>query len=88
MMFTEEYQKTVLQNYHNVLDQKRKEFVIGELIWNFADFMTAQGRKQVFLEHIAHCSLMHALDKSMRPRQMDPRLPVWNRQTLFAHFLL
>ncbi len=46
MMFTEEYQKTVLQNYHNVLDQKRKEFVIGELIWNFADFMTAQGRKQ------------------------------------------
>ncbi len=64
MMFTEEYQKTVLQNYHNVLDQKRKEFVIGELIWNFADFMTAQGRKQVFLEHIAHCSHMHALDKS------------------------
>ncbi|RXN34259.1 beta-glucuronidase [Labeo rohita] len=42
MMFTEEYQKTVLQNYHNVFDQKRKQFVIGELIWNFADFMTAQ----------------------------------------------
>uniref|UniRef100_A0A672SP99 Glucuronidase beta n=1 Tax=Sinocyclocheilus grahami TaxID=75366 RepID=A0A672SP99_SINGR len=42
MMFTEEYQTTVLQNYHNVFDQKRKEFVIGELIWNFADFMTAQ----------------------------------------------
>lgn len=42
VMFTEEYQKTVLQNYHNMFDQKRKEFVIGELIWNFADFMTAQ----------------------------------------------
>nr|XP_006641056.1 PREDICTED: beta-glucuronidase [Lepisosteus oculatus] len=42
MMFTEEYQKTVLQNYHAVFDQKRKEYVIGELIWNFADFMTAQ----------------------------------------------
>uniref|UniRef100_A0A672RF01 Glucuronidase beta n=1 Tax=Sinocyclocheilus grahami TaxID=75366 RepID=A0A672RF01_SINGR len=42
MMFTEEYQTTVLQNYHNVFDQKRKEFVIGELIWNFADFMTTQ----------------------------------------------
>ncbi|XP_077078609.1 beta-glucuronidase [Siphateles boraxobius] len=42
VMFTEEYQKTVLQNYHSVFDQKRKEFVIGELIWNFADFMTAQ----------------------------------------------
>lgn len=43
MMFTEEYQKIVLESYHSVFDQKRKEYVIGELIWNFADFMTAQG---------------------------------------------
>ncbi|KAK6317557.1 hypothetical protein J4Q44_G00129570 [Coregonus suidteri] len=42
MMFTEEYQKIVLQNYHGVFDRKRKEYLIGELIWNFADFMTAQ----------------------------------------------
>ncbi|XP_056603165.1 beta-glucuronidase [Triplophysa dalaica] len=47
MMFTEEYQKIVLQNYHDVFDQKRKEFVIGELIWNFADFMTAQNIMRV-----------------------------------------
>ncbi|XP_065107169.1 beta-glucuronidase [Paramisgurnus dabryanus] len=47
MMFTEEYQKAVLQNYHNVFDKKRKEFVIGELIWNFADFMTAQSITRV-----------------------------------------
>ncbi|KAF7688643.1 beta-glucuronidase [Silurus meridionalis] len=46
-MFTEEYQKTVLQNYHTVFDQKRKEFVVGELIWNFADFLTAQGVTRV-----------------------------------------
>lgn len=46
MMFTEEYQKAVLQNYHDVFDQKRKEYVIGELIWNFADFMTAQGKEE------------------------------------------
>lgn len=44
MMFTEEYQKIVLQNYHSVFDQKRKKYVIGELIWNFADFMTAQSK--------------------------------------------
>ncbi|XP_029028745.1 beta-glucuronidase [Betta splendens] len=42
-MFTEEYQKEVLLNYHRAFDQKRKHYVIGELIWNFADFMTAQG---------------------------------------------
>ncbi|XP_036436394.1 beta-glucuronidase [Colossoma macropomum] len=47
MMFTEEYQKRVLQSYHKVFDQKRKEFVVGELIWNFADFMTSQGITRV-----------------------------------------
>lgn len=41
-MFSEEYQKALLENYHLVLDQKRKEYVVGELIWNFADFMTSQ----------------------------------------------
>ncbi|KAG8122824.1 hypothetical protein E2320_018284 [Naja naja] len=43
LMFSEEYQVAVLKEYHTVLDQKRKEYVIGELIWNFADFMTEQG---------------------------------------------
>ncbi|XP_040906844.1 beta-glucuronidase [Toxotes jaculatrix] len=47
MMFTEEYQKVVLQSYHHVFDQKRKQYVVGELIWNFADFMTAQGITRV-----------------------------------------
>uniref|UniRef100_K7FT18 Beta-glucuronidase n=1 Tax=Pelodiscus sinensis TaxID=13735 RepID=K7FT18_PELSI len=42
LMFSEEYHKAVLQKYHSVFDKKRKEYVIGELIWNFADFMTAQ----------------------------------------------
>ncbi|CAH2222721.1 beta-glucuronidase [Pelobates cultripes] len=47
VMFTEEYQKMVLQNYHSVFDEKRKKYVIGELIWNFADFMTVQGVTRV-----------------------------------------
>ncbi|CAL8363633.1 unnamed protein product [Lota lota] len=47
-MFTEEYQVMVLQSYHKVFDQKRKQYVIGELIWNFADFMTAQGVTRVW----------------------------------------
>uniref|UniRef100_A0A8C2RK68 Glycoside hydrolase family 2 catalytic domain-containing protein n=1 Tax=Capra hircus TaxID=9925 RepID=A0A8C2RK68_CAPHI len=42
LMFSEEYQKGLLKQYHVVLDQKRKEYVVGELIWNFADFMTNQ----------------------------------------------
>ncbi|XP_060612892.2 beta-glucuronidase [Anolis sagrei] len=47
LMFSEEYQAAVLKEYHSVLDQKRKEYVIGELIWNFADFMTDQETTRV-----------------------------------------
>lgn len=47
LMFSEEYQKGLLQQYHAVLDQKRKEYVVGELIWNFADFMTNQCKWQL-----------------------------------------
>ncbi|XP_053411022.1 beta-glucuronidase isoform X1 [Nycticebus coucang] len=47
LMFSEEYQKSLLEQYHLVLDQKRKEYVIGELIWNFADFMTNQSPQRV-----------------------------------------
>nr|XP_042713734.1 beta-glucuronidase isoform X2 [Chrysemys picta bellii] len=47
LMFSEEYQKAVLKEYHSVFDKKRKEYVIGELIWNFADFMTDQATTRV-----------------------------------------
>ena len=44
-MFTEEYQCAVLNEYHKVLD--RLPFIIGEHVWNFADFATKQGVKRV-----------------------------------------
>ncbi|XP_049645469.1 beta-glucuronidase isoform X2 [Suncus etruscus] len=47
LMFSEEYQKDLLALYHMVLDQKRKDYVVGELIWNFADFMTDQSTLRV-----------------------------------------
>lgn len=46
-MFSEEYQKALLQQYHVVLDEKRKNYVVGELVWNFADFMTDQAPQRV-----------------------------------------
>lgn len=51
-MFSEEYQKGLLEQYHLVLDQKRKEYVVGELIWNFADFMTDQCKWQFGLQNV------------------------------------
>jgi hypothetical protein len=33
-----------LRHTHVALDNLRKQFLTGELVWHFADFMTAQGR--------------------------------------------
>ncbi|XP_051891617.1 beta-glucuronidase [Pristis pectinata] len=42
IMFTEEYQRAVMEEYFEIFDEKREDYLIGELIWNFADFMTVQ----------------------------------------------
>nr|XP_033778143.1 beta-glucuronidase [Geotrypetes seraphini] len=47
VMFSEEYQEAVLKHYHAVFDEKRKNYMIGEMIWNFADFMTQQSISRV-----------------------------------------
>lgn len=42
-IWSEEYQKEVLSRHFEAFDQLRNEgFFIGEFIWNFADFRTAQ----------------------------------------------
>ncbi|SCX99712.1 beta-glucuronidase [Alkaliphilus peptidifermentans] len=40
IMFSEEFQVHFLKAYHEIFDQL--PFVIGEHVWNFADFMTGQ----------------------------------------------
>ena len=42
-MFTEDFQVEFLAEYHKVFDTARKENLVGEMVWNFADFMTVQG---------------------------------------------
>ncbi|KAH3883054.1 beta-glucuronidase-like [Dreissena polymorpha] len=46
-VFTEEYQVEFLQEYHTTFDKLRGEFFVGEMPWNFADFMTVQGITRV-----------------------------------------
>ena len=41
VMFSEEYQLDFFRKYHAVFDEL--PFIIGEHVWNFADFMTHQG---------------------------------------------
>jgi beta-glucuronidase len=40
VMFTEEYKIEMLKRFNNVLD--KLDFIIGEHVWNFADFATKQ----------------------------------------------
>jgi beta-glucuronidase len=68
VMFTEEYQVAVLENFHKGFD--RLPFVIGEHVWNFADFATKQGitrvggnKKGVFTRQRQPKAAAHALRK-------------------------
>jgi beta-glucuronidase len=45
LMFTEEFQWEMLRRFMETLD--RLDFVVGEHIWNFADFMTKQEVRRV-----------------------------------------
>ena len=42
-MFTEDYQVDFMHEHHHVFDDLRTTFLSGEMVWNFADFMTGQG---------------------------------------------
>lgn len=48
-MYTEEYQSALLQTYHGVL--RSKPYIVGEHIWNLADFKTQQHIRRVFYNH-------------------------------------
>nr|XP_028683321.1 uncharacterized protein LOC114670306 [Macaca mulatta] len=46
LIFSEDDQNSLLEQYHLGLDQKCRKYMVGELIWNFADFMTNQCKWQ------------------------------------------
>ncbi|KAK3103666.1 hypothetical protein FSP39_020860, partial [Pinctada imbricata] len=41
-VFTEEFQVEFMNEYHKAFDSMRGKFLVGEMVWNFADFMTIQ----------------------------------------------
>lgn len=62
VMFTEEFQEEVMQQHFKVFDTLRNDFLVGEMIWNYADFATAQGRARVVGNR-----------KGVLTRQRDPK---------------
>lgn len=68
LAFTEEFQLDFIEKYLNVIS--KLEFIIGEHVWNFADFMTKQGltrfignRKGVFTRDRQPKMVAHFLRK-------------------------
>lgn len=48
-IWSEEYQQETFSRHFKAFDQLRAEdFFIGEFVWNFADFKTAQSKKKCF----------------------------------------
>jgi beta-glucuronidase len=71
-MWSEEYQTELLAMFHRVFD--RFDAVVGEHIWNFADFATAQGvirvdgnKKGVFTRDRRPKAAAYALRRRWRP---------------------
>ena len=58
-VFTEEYQVEFLTEYHKGFDNLRKKFLVGEMVWNFADFMTTQSM-YLFLSYTWVLSVQYA----------------------------
>ena len=63
-MFSEEYQRDLIEAYCSVLDQKM--YICGEHVWNFADFATAESVKRV-----------QGNKKGVFTRERKPKLAVW-----------
>jgi len=63
-MFSEEFQRDLLDTYCRVLDEKN--YVCGEHVWNFADFATAESVKRV-----------QGNKKGVFTRERMPKLAAW-----------
>ena len=55
LVFVFARQVETIQQYFPVFDKLRKEFFVGELIWNFADFMTKQRKIEFYLSMSVQC---------------------------------
>ncbi|KAL1226559.1 Beta-glucuronidase [Trichinella spiralis] len=51
VMFSIQYQLEILEAHHSVFDELKEQFLIGEMVWNFADFMTDDSLTRVVGNH-------------------------------------
>ncbi|OQA42716.1 MAG: Beta-glucuronidase [Spirochaetes bacterium ADurb.Bin315] len=64
LMFSEEFQKDLIEAYCRALDEK--SYIVGEHVWNFADFATAESIKRA-----------QGNKKGVFTRDRKPKLAAW-----------
>ena len=72
LMFSEEFQRDMLERYCDVLDSK--DYICGEHVWNFADFATAESVKRV-----------QGNKKGVFTRERKPKLAAWYLRDRWTH---
>jgi len=71
LMFTEEYQAKFIEEYIKLIESK--DFTIGEHVWNFADFRTAQHFRRVVMNL-----------KGVFTRNREPKLAAFRIKELWS----
>jgi hypothetical protein len=72
--FSEQYQIEVLEQAHRAIDTLRREKLLtGEMLWNFADFMTAASRSRPFGNH-----------KGVLTRDRQPKMAAYSMKKRYA----
>lgn len=75
--FSEQYQNDLIKETHKAFDVlKREKIITGEMIWNFADFMTAMSTTRVVGNH-----------KGVFTRSRQPKMAAYTLRTRY-HSLL
>jgi hypothetical protein len=74
MQFTEDFQVAFLKQYHKVFDRYIGKYLIGELVWNFADFRTGQSRTSPSLCRVwcVRAILLPAADMYTQQLEWEP----------------
>ena len=74
-MFTEEYQSELIESYVALL--RTKPYVVGEHVWNLADFKTAQG-----VQRVGGINYKGVFTRDRRPKQAARRLrEIWRSRS-------
>lgn len=95
LKFTEEYQVEFMARYQMTFDKLKKQYLVGELPWNFGDFATPQsGRSESTFSLFFLCLVRGDIRvgglnrKGLFDRQRNPKLSAYKLKERYADMKL